>query len=508
MVRLLKGGVRAVQLNVKTCPRSDDSRFGSAFKANLRIVKAMLHGLFFVPTAKKKRSVVLHLQNAFEQISHLSPASYKLAIYAAAYGLAAIAHKGFGVLLFFGLAHGLPSSEYARFGLLYALQTGLITIATAGIVEVVIGQHAMQVNQGEGRPLYEVGNGLFVWLLPLATLVGVGIYSGFLLDYATVWDFLLILTGAGLLAFFMLQATFFRLEEAHRPSLLLSFVPPVMGLALAYGVFLVWGTLTSFFGGMAVALLVMFGMLHWQGLIHVRANLRVSNLVFVRQELPPYILIGLLLWVTGYGSTYLVESFFNLAYVAKFTFAYTLSSALQLVATALNQVWSPRFFRLINAQPADQLERRNVLFYGWMGVVMGVVGGGLLILLRPAIDLFGGQLRSYRDITHGLDWLFAGYIVSIPWWHAQNYFYAHKEGGALLKRVSMATGLGLFAWVGLMLVLQEAGIYLGFCGLMLIRSLAVFEYAHKRWGIRLAWHGPALGGGLLLAGRLIGDRLG
>lgn len=46
-VRAAKTGLKIHQIPVKTRPRDGDSRFGSGFKANAKIFKAMLIGLFF-----------------------------------------------------------------------------------------------------------------------------------------------------------------------------------------------------------------------------------------------------------------------------------------------------------------------------------------------------------------------------------------------------------------------------------------------------------------------------
>lgn len=46
-IRAAKTGLKIHQIPVKTRPRDGDSRFGSGFKANSKIFKAMLIGLFF-----------------------------------------------------------------------------------------------------------------------------------------------------------------------------------------------------------------------------------------------------------------------------------------------------------------------------------------------------------------------------------------------------------------------------------------------------------------------------
>jgi hypothetical protein len=127
----------------------------------------------------------------------------------------------------------------------------------------------------------------------------------------------------------------------------------------------------------------------------------------------------------------------------------------------------------------------------------------VLLILDPMIDIVGGNLSNYRDTGQGLAWLFAGYAVSAPWWHAQNYYYIHKQGGQLMRLVVLSTVLGIMFWLALMYILGEIGIYIGFFSLMLIRSLVVWMHARAVWSIRFAWHGPFIAICIIMAGFII-----
>src|SRR5579859_2522744 len=59
--------------------------------------------------------------------------------YAGLYSASAALLKLAGFALFLWIARTLQVSDYATFGLLYAVQTGMITFAIAGIVEAVVG---------------------------------------------------------------------------------------------------------------------------------------------------------------------------------------------------------------------------------------------------------------------------------------------------------------------------------------------------------------------------------
>jgi hypothetical protein len=62
-----------------------------------------------------------------------------LALFAAAYALSAAVQKGAGFVIIMWLGRVLSVDNYARLGLLMALQAGLTAMASAGVVEAVIG---------------------------------------------------------------------------------------------------------------------------------------------------------------------------------------------------------------------------------------------------------------------------------------------------------------------------------------------------------------------------------
>jgi Na+-driven multidrug efflux pump len=96
--------------------------------------------------------------------------------------------------------------------------------------------------------------------------------------------------------------------------------------------------------------------------------------------------------------------------------------------------------------------------------------------------------------------LFAAYAVSIPWWHAQNYFFANNQGRELMNVTIVGSIAGLLAWVAAALAWGVIGVYAGFFLQMLARSLAAFIAARRHWGVRLQWEGVVLSVLLMCAG--------
>jgi O-antigen/teichoic acid export membrane protein len=210
-----------------------------------------------------------------------------------------------------------------------------------------------------------------------------------------------------------------------------------------------------------------------------------------------------LLWLSGYGNTYVVKGFFTTTDVARFTFAYTLASLMQLVASSMNQVWSPRFFRLVHELPVSEVERRSRQFFALEGAVLGLIGGTVLALIPIATRVAGQSLQSYQGMSLEFFLMFAAYAVSIPWFHVQNYYYVHGQGVGLM-RVTLATSiLGLVGWLGAMWLLGVIGIYAGFAVMTAIRSVGATAYARTRWPVAVLYEGPCVALLLLAAGAFL-----
>jgi O-antigen/teichoic acid export membrane protein len=290
------------------------------------------------------------------------------------------------------------------------------------------------------------------------------------------------------------------LDEQHGASLALSFFSPLGGLAGGAVGFALGANVASFFAGSAIGLVVTSFLLAGLRLGFYGFAAKRADMTGILSRILPFIFIAALGWLGGYGNTYLVESFFTASDVAKFTFAYTLSSVLQLVATSLNQVWSPRFYRMAHTQPPQEVEPANRRFFAFQGAAIGLAGGCILVLLPGAIDHVGGNLVAYRRINLELLILFAAYAVSIPAWQSQNYFYAFNKGKDLMHVTLVGSVAGLILWVLAALTLGTIGAYVGFMMQMLTRSVTAIIRARREWGIRVAWEGPALAMLLLIAG--------
>ncbi|MGI9341897.1 MAG: lipopolysaccharide biosynthesis protein [Gammaproteobacteria bacterium] len=435
-----------------------------------------------------------------------------LAFYAMAYAGAAATQKGVGFIVIFWLAQALPVEDYAQFGLMFALQSGVAMLAGAGILDSVIGLLQSNATPDARARLFRQANGVLLQLSLLTIVIASMVYLVVVNDRGSVGLGLsAVLCGGALLAYFTHQATLVRLEERHRDSLLFVIAGPLTGFLFAFLAFREFGGVDAFFFGMASGLLASAFVLRVTGVGAYGIHGSIDATAKIRARLLPFLFIALLSWLAGYGNTYIVKLLFQSQDVARFTFLFTVSSIMHLVATSTNQVWSPRFFRLVHDIDRADMEARNARFYVLQGGALGITGAAVLLALPPALQYFGGNLSAYQGLEVELFLLFAGYAVSVPWWHAQNYFLAFGKGSALMRAVFASSIVGLIVWVLLMVVLGDIGIYVGFLVQMCLRSAWVMVLSARRWGIRLAWPGVALAlllmGGALATGYVI-DSIG
>lgn len=425
----------------------------------------------------------------------------RVVFYAALYAACTSILKGAGFAVFMWLARALPVEEYARFGLLYALQTGIMTFSLAGIVEVVVGELRSHDTPTDRQALFRRASCLFALLSAVAAGVGTLLYcvvNDFTMPDAPATVFVVLV--AVLTALMSLRANLTRLREEHLASLSYGFAAPTASLVGSVLAFYWWRSLAAFFCGGVVggALALVFLRLTAGGRLRLRAECRLETRLLKR--IGPFITITLLGWLSGYGNSYIVAAFFRAADIAAFTFALTVSSLLAMLGASLNMVWSPRFYNMAHDHPVEVLERMNRRFFAWEAVALGGAAGIFLALFPSGMRFAGGNLGAYAHLSFEILLLFCAYVVLVPSWHCQNYFLAHAKGTALRDITVITSAIGIAIWVMMMVLLGTIGIYLGFLTQSVVRSAGFWLMARKYWPITVGWEGVGVGLALAIAG--------
>ncbi len=426
-----------------------------------------------------------------------------LVYYSGLYAGSAALLKFAGFVFFLWLAQTLSINDYATWGLLYALQTAVASFGLVGIVEAMVGLFKVHRTADDQRRLFAVANSAFLVTSGFSMVLATIIFAAFVerTDSPPLSIPWVVASGA-LLAYSSLQAQIVRLEERHTASLFFNFVIPLAGLVGSVIVVAVQRTVQSFFIGSTIGLAVSLVGARMCQLGFYRFAHSTTECRPILSRISPFIAVTFLGWLGGYGNNYVIKLFFDSAEVAKFTLAFMICSIMQLIATAMNQVWSPRFYRLIHEFPFDQVERQNRRFFRLQAVVLGLAGGLLIALFPVGVGVLGGNLAQYQSIGLELALLVAAYVVLVPWWQCQNYFLAYDEGPIVMRILVGASLVGVTILLGSISLLGPLGIYIGFLAQMALRSAGALIVARVRCNLRIniSWDGILIGVALTLGG--------
>lgn len=424
----------------------------------------------------------------------VSPHVYNAGLYA---GSAAVL-KLFGFAVFLWVTRTLSVGDYATWGLLYALQVAIASFGLGGVVEAVIGLLRSHRTPELRSALFAAANTVFLASSTVTMIIGAFLFSVVNQTHDELASLASVLVSGGLLAFSLLQAQIIRLEERHMASLFFSFVVPLSGTIGSVVAFNLDSTVFSFFLGSGLG---MAGALATAGAFRLGSwtlTSRKSACLPILRRLSPFLVVIVLGWLGGYGNNYLIKWFFDSLDVANFTFAFTLSTLMQLIASAMSQVWSPRFYRLTHDLPFEEAERRNKVFFQYQGIALGITGALLLVIYPPALKLIGGGLAHYSELTLEVFLLVLAYVVLVPYWHSQNYLLAFDKGPILMSAHIATSALGIVILLLCIWQLGPMGVYVGFLLQMLLRSIGLLFVAKKHWQVCVSWFGII--GGVSIAG--------
>lgn len=405
------------------------------------------------------------------------------------YTLANGTQKGIGFICFIYLAHVLSVSDYATFSKYFALFTIISAASSAGVIEVVISKLAKYDTLNKRNILFSISFSFYFIL----GVISLAIIIVFKYVFYTSWDLSVILIihlNSMVFTYFLIYSQLVRLNENHKWSIIYAFVPTVSGYLLGLILVYLYKNAISFFIGSAIGHSISLFLYFHKESIFVGISKKFYLIRKNIKNLLPFQALAFVSWLMGYGIVYIVDILFREEDIAIYMFLYTISSIIQLIGSSLNQVWSPKFYKDYSKKDIPILEKEYSLFTSIQGLSIGIISL-LLIISLPHLVMLSESFIVYVDKTSYLSLILLGYAVSIPWWHAQNYYIVNNMGNELMKITVIASVIGLTIWYVLMLSLGVAGIYWGFFINSFIRSLLIYIYSKKYWNITYSTLGQA-----------------
>jgi len=410
----------------------------------------------------------------------------------------------------FWLARVCSKAQYGQAGILLSLQQIITILAMGGLLEATTSLLNDYRSRGQLTSLFHHAR-------TALTMVSAGLVVIYLLAAKTVmpsffghlsWLEHAALLGGGLmLAHFALLANLYRFEEQHRLAILFKSAPTVAcylsGIA---GMMAARDRVVGFFVGCLAGLLV-------TKLIFATA-LRPSDawrgfepaiLKAVHQNALPVVPVVAVGWLSGYGANFAINGLFSRIEVAEFTMVLSLNAMVQLVINSVNQVWSPRFFKIALDHSPQALEEMNEVANQAMLLLGSIFSGVVLLYFGPLLRLIGGNAAQYGSIHPYLAVTFSGYVLLTAYFRSLNYYFLKRRQYEYMKIFVATGGVGFAVWCLLMWTMGAWGIYLGFLLCMGLRAAATYWYARREWQVRLSYADIPLGLLIVICGYALGS---
>ncbi len=363
----------------------------------------------------------------------------------------------------FGLYFILEKEEYAKFGIYYAILTGVVAFSQSGLFE--LGASARDSSEIT-RSIYL--KSLILRLLDLffkssaalflTGLILVIVKSNFM-PYGIVFFALSIgiIFAAG-----NTLANLFRLTD----DITLGVTVLVMFIALSSVGFLVGAraghTAQSSIQGAAIIGFVSIFSFY---LFNFRKIIFFQKIKLLAKKnttiLIDYTLISVFGWLAGYGMNLFIYFILTTELVAEYFLIYSSIAAMGLITASINNSWAPRFIFEHHNNP-DRAARKNRKIFLIELLIVTVLS---LVILFIAIFLKDyNKSKSAVIIWKNIEYIglsLATITISIPWWCIQNYYTRDGISGDYKRLVLSSSFVGLATWISLIYFFKIDGLYIG-----------------------------------------------
>jgi O-antigen/teichoic acid export membrane protein len=410
----------------------------------------------------------------------------------------------FGVLFY--LARSIAKSEYGQLGFFFSLQQVIMLFALGGLTEAVTGVFNTYRTNNQ-LPILSHNLKFLMLRISLAIaavyLAVLFLFVKSILTASTLITYLAVLTSGILLARINMKAMLFQLGENHRHSIMIKTAPLILGYLMGFMSVLYISENRSMWFFVFVA--IGFGSAFFFGKMVRSSNDVPSGIVdhqlikTLMKAAAPFLITGLLSWLSGYGNTVFVKYFFPNEAVAEFTMVCNFNFILFLLINSINQVWAPHFFKIAIKISENHLSDLNSFVNQIQVIAISLISGIILLYFPFLIKTVGGNFIYYTSIHPFLLITFSAYIVLNMYYRSSPYYLLHREGGLFLRIILLTSLVGTTTWLLLMKNIGTWGIYIGFYVVHFLRSVSLF-WCSRKWRVRMSWMDLVLPQAILGAG--------
>lgn len=386
--------------------------------------------------------------------------------------------------------------EYANFAILFSIHQGIATFGGAGVKESIVGFFKDLKSKHERNYLFS--NALLSTIPSfLSSLIFFLLFYFFYIksknpDLILLCLLFTIASGA-LSSFLAFKSHMNRLREDHFGSIIYLFTPQFLIFLGGIIFTLLFNNSQYFFAGSALFLII-FSILAFLAIRNNKLPLLYGS--FTKKIILysfPYYLIAFTGWIKGYGNNFIINIYLDSFEIAAYSFLFTISGILLMIADSLNTVWAPRFYNTFSKDRVQNLERKNNFFYGVLAVMLGLVISFILVTYKFILQMIGGNLLLYSEMHFELYIILLSYVIYSPIWHYRIHYYVNSLGNILMKITIASSILGVLNMILFIKYFGSIGIYYGFLSSTIINLLFTSIISHDKWTLSINWFAVVIG---------------
>jgi hypothetical protein len=375
--------------------------------------------------------------------------------------------KGLGVVAILAMATILNPLEYSKFGIYYAIITGMAVVVQSGAVEIAAANLPKHKEYRESfvKALISRYENIVIRLVGilLLTLI-ISELFGNMIFYNIVPILTCLIIGL-IIALGIVKSNLYRLVSFHNQASIALISGTVMssGFMLLAAFFYKSADTSIFCSGIFLVLTLLITKrtrvlkvpLDKEFLASINASSSSKHIYF------NYLMISVLGWIGGYGINLVTATLLDSSLVGPYTLIYSLISGVTMVAAIFNNIWLAKFIELsFDSTLSAQNQNKKVFMFELMSIFF--IGIVFLVIINMPFNYFGidiMQVVAKKPLLIALT--LSSILISVPTWEMQNYYIREAMAERYRVVAVRASLIGFIVWTILMMVFGETGLYWG-----------------------------------------------